>query len=157
MSPPKRRGPAGPLSKIAQHEVGDRAVAKAPAPASAFTSDRSKYSTFVTKPPEIGGQPVTIYSADRLWADVTLVLETAGPVAVGDAPNLGPVTSGKGILLPTGVPLTFRCAKATKLYVLSTAVNRIKVMVQPVPWQEQITGLLRELPPKIADALRRRA
>lgn len=139
--PPSRRPVS---SKIAQTTLGDRAVATAPEPSAEFITDRSKYSTFLVTPSGPGDKPSVIYTGDRLWVSVTLVLETAGPVVVGDSATLAPVLSGKGILLPTGVPLTFQIAKGTRLYVQSTALNRIKVLVQPVPWLEQVVGLLRK-------------
>ena len=134
-------------SKLPQTTVGDRGQATAPLPAVTLGggATRSKYSTFFTKVPVSGTQTATIYEGDRLWVDVTLVLETAGPVAVSDMATVTPVLSGKGLLLPTGVPLTFRVAKSNKLYIASTAVNRVKVMIQPVPWLEQITGVLLQL------------
>lgn len=134
--------PRSTSSKIAQTKLTDRGTATAPAPSPDFNSDRSKFSTYFAKAPVSGESTPVIYPADRLWTDVTLLLETAGPVVVGDSAQLLPVLSGKGMLLPTGVPLTFRVAKGVKLYVQATALNRIKVMVQPVPWLEQITGLL---------------
>jgi hypothetical protein len=105
-------------------------------------NNRSQLSTFFTKVPVVGEPTTVLYSGDRLWADVTLTLETAGPVAVGTASQITPVLSGRGALLETGTPLTFRIAKGSKLYIAATAVNRVKMFIQPVPWLEQITGLL---------------
>lgn len=99
---------------------------------------RLKASTYITN----AGQSQILYNGDRVWARLTLVLETAGPVAVGDFSNLQPVLSGNGILLTTGVPITLDVAKGNKIYVAATGVNRIKVLVQPYPWLEQITALI---------------
>jgi hypothetical protein len=73
---------------------------------------------------------------------VILTLETAGPVAVSTKQQILPVLSGKGQLLETGVPLRFELAKGNRLWVATTSLNRIKVTVQPLPWLEQLAGLL---------------
>ena len=83
-----------------------------------------------------------LYNGDRMWARVILTLETAGPVAVGQSSQLQPVLSGKGQLLETGVPTPFTIAKGNRLYIAATGVNRVKVVVEPFPWLEQLTGLL---------------
>lgn len=98
--------------------------------------------TYFTKPPVVGQPTPVLYEANRLWTDVTLTLETAGPVAVGIRSQITPVLSGRGVLLPTGVPVTLRIAKGNRIYIAATAVNRVKVLLQPVPWLEQITSLL---------------
>lgn len=132
------------MAKIPQTQLGNRGEATAPLPSVTLGggATRSKYNTYITQPPAPGQQPRAIYEGDRLWAVVTLTLETAGPVAVSDMPNLFPVLSGKGLLLPTGQPMQFKIAKGTRLYVAATAVNRIKVQIDPVPWLEQIAGTL---------------
>lgn len=99
---------------------------------------RAMFDTYFTK----AGRTEIIYNGDRQWARITLTLETAGPVSVGNAQQLTPVLSGKGILLQTNVPVAFTIAKGTRLYIAATGVNRVKRMVEPVPWLEQITGLL---------------
>lgn len=140
--PPKL--PTRRALKIDQSSLGERGVASAALPSFNIgnSGNRAKFTTYFTKVPQVGADPFVIYSGDRLWADVTLMLETAGPVAVGDMSSITPVLSGKGTLLPTGIPMTFRIAKGNKLYVAATAVNRIKLLVQPVPWLEQIAGLM---------------
>jgi hypothetical protein len=137
--PPRRPGLS---SKIDQTELGQRGVASAPSPDPGQGHNKSSITTYFTKPPRVGEQTPVLYSGDRLWARVTLTLETAGPVAVGQMANISPVLSGKGQLLDTGVPTYFDIAKGTKLYIASTSVNRVKVSIQSVPWAEQITGLL---------------
>lgn len=106
---------------------------------------RALIYTYFTKPPVVGEQTPILYNGDNNWARVTLNMETAGPVAVGNLAELDPVLSGKGILLQTNTPLVFTIAKGSKLYILSTGVNRIKVQIDPVPWLEQITGTLRAM------------
>lgn len=95
------------------------------------------YITRVTGPTE--GTPI-LYNGDRLWAKIILTLETAGPVAVGTASDIGPVLSGKGRLLITNVPTEFIIAKTSRLYILATAVNRVSVTIEPLPWLEQIAN-----------------
>lgn len=88
------------------------------------------------------GQTPILYNGDRNWAEVTLVLDTAGPVVVGTRADLQPIFSGKGWTLTTGEPITFTIAKGNRLYIFSSAVNRVKVQIAPLPWLEQITAEL---------------
>lgn len=98
------------------------------------------YNTAVGSPDPSGATPV-LYNGDRNWARVTLTLDTAGPVVVGNRAELGPIFSGRGWTLTTGEPITFTIAKGTRLYILSSSINRVKVEIAPVPWLEQITAL----------------
>ncbi len=88
-----------------------------------------------------GSQTPILYNGDRNWAKVTLVLDTAGPVVVGNRADIAPIFSGKGWPLTTGEPIEFIIAKGTRLYVFSSARNRVKVEIAPLPWLEQITAL----------------
>lgn len=99
---------------------------------------RTVADTYFTK----AGSSQILYNGDRQWAKVTLLLETAGPVSVGNQAEITPVNSGKGQLLRTGVPAVFTVAKGTRLFVASTGINRISRLVEPVPWLEQITALV---------------
>jgi hypothetical protein len=143
LTPRTRPQPGGAGSKIGPIST-NRTVATVQTPA--VQSGQSEYryqaNTYITKVPVTGEPPQIIYNGDRLWARVTLTLETAGPVAVGENQQLTPVLSGKGQLLQTGVATTFNIGKGNKLYVAATTVNRIKVLVEAVPWLETITGLL---------------
>lgn len=118
----------------------DSTQATSPSPAldQGGSQFRTELSTFITKI----GPTETLYDGTRIWAQVTVTLETAGPVAIGTRANITPVLSGKGILLVTGVPKTVTIAKGDKLYVASNAISRIKLELQPVPWLEQLTGTL---------------
>lgn len=103
-------------------------------------TDTFTYFTQVGKQPITGtgtGTPI-LYNGDRLWARVTLILETAGPVVVGTREDIFPVLSGKGSLLPVGREWERIIAKGTRLYVAATALNRISVTIEPLPWLEQI-------------------
>lgn len=130
-------------SKIGPTTI-DRNTAQQPVPAASTgqAERRIKIYTYFTTVPAPGEQTPVLYNGDRAWAKVTLTLETAGPVAVGEQASLAPVLSGQGQLLQTGVPMTFNVAKGDRLYILATAVNRVKVTVEAYPWLETITGLI---------------
>lgn len=112
--------------------------------------NRTQVDTYFTTGPIAGEQTPQIYTGDRLWARVSLTLETAGPVAIGTSTKLQPVLGGGGRLLVTGETITFTVAKGTRLYVASTGVNRVGRVVEPVPWLEQIVGLVTATLDKIA-------
>lgn len=95
----------------------------------------TKTATFFTKPGVIS----ILHAADSPWVQVTMVLETAGPVAFSTAADFS-VTSGTGIQLTTGVERKVTIAKGSRLYITSTTVNRISYIVEPVAWAEQILG-----------------
>lgn len=122
----------------------DGTIAKSPSPAleQGGTQFRTELSTFITK---IGPTEI-LYDGTRIWAQVTVTLETAGPVAIGTKQNITPVLSGKGILLETLEPKTITIAKGDKLFIASNAISRVKVEIQPVPWLEQLAGTLSQVP-----------
>jgi hypothetical protein len=138
-----------PLKSISKVGVvsTDRNIAQAPQPASetGAVDGRTLLQTYFTSLPKVGEDTPILYNGDRLWARITLTLETAGPVAVGTQSNIDPVLSGKGQLLQTGVPITFDIMKGTRLYVISTGINRIKFATGPIPWLEMIAGLVGRL------------
>ena len=130
----------GPVSKIgAMPGAAPGGAVQAPAPATSFAegANQIQLSTYTTQ--AVSGTQ-TLYNADRQWARVTLTLTTAGPVQVGEKQDLGPVTAGQGISLQTGVPVVLDVARGNRLFVTSSAVNRITVVVAPYPWLEVITG-----------------
>lgn len=131
-----------PPSKIGRTST-NRTIGSAPSPSSTIAAAELKTEiyTYFARPPQ-NGQCAVLYNADRLQAKVTLQLETSGPVAVGTKQNILPVRSGKGTLLETGEPTFFYLAKGERLYVAATSINRIKVTIEPIPWAEQIVGLL---------------
>lgn len=141
--PPARPPGASPVSKIGPVSL-DRSRAQSPEPAN--TTGQSEHRTFIdtyfTRVPVPGDDTDVVYNGDNMWARLTLTLETAGPVAVGNLSSITPVLSGKGQLLETDVPLTFYIAKGTRLYIAATGINRVKVVVEPIPWLETITGLV---------------
>lgn len=145
-TPPRFQFSRPPVSKIGVVSL-DRNVAQAPVPSdnSATQDGRTLISTFFTSLPNVGDATQIIYNGDRLWGRITLTLETAGPVSIGTMSNLDPVLGGNGTLLTTNAPVVFDIYKGTRLYVLATGVNRIKVVVAPIPWLEMITGLVAKI------------
>lgn len=100
------------------------------------SSNKTDLLTYITRV----GVTDTLYDGSRLWAKVTLVLETAGPVAVGTKQNLFPVLGGAGILLDTDVPQELTISKGNQLFIAANAVSRVKVKIESLPWLEQIAG-----------------
>lgn len=151
--PPKRPPPPG--SKIGMTKLGNRAIATAtpPSPQVGTGANRFQAYTYFTKVPTPGEQPTILYNGDRLWARVTLTLETAGPVAVGQSSAITPVLSGRGQLLATNEPTPFDISRGNRLYIAATAVNRVKVSVQPLPWMEQIVALITALGGSVGGAV----
>ncbi len=138
-----RAGQPNANSKLGSYST-DPTIATAPEPASQVGAAefRIKIYTYFTQATPAGQETPILYNGDRLWATLTLTLETAGPVAVGEVSQLFPVLSGRGQVLRPGVPTKFNVAKGDRLYIAATAVNRVSVALEAVPWQETITGLL---------------
>lgn len=130
------------MSKLGSTST-DRTMGAVQAPSATIAGAEltTEMYTYIAKPPT-DGQLQVLYNADRQYVQVVLTLETAGPVAVATKQQMLPVLSGKGQLLETGVPLSFFLSKGNRLWVAATAINRIKVTVQPIPWLEQFAGLL---------------
>jgi hypothetical protein len=122
---------------------------QAPSPSFAGAELNAEVYTYFAKP-SLDGTAAILYNGDRQYAQVVLTLETAGPVIVGTKQQLYPVTSGKGARLETGVPTKFTISKTNRLWVATGSLNRISVTIQPVPWLEQITGLLASIVGSIA-------
>lgn len=134
--PPSQTTKIGPIST-------DRTVASVASPQAQTGAgdNRTQIYTYLTKLPE-KGQAAVLYNGDRLWAKITLVLQTAGPVAVGQQQGIVPVLGGQGALLTTGQPYETVIAKGSRLYIAANGINRIAVKVEPLPWLEQITALI---------------
>lgn len=79
------------------------------------------------------------------WSTVRLTLRSAGPIAVGTASDLMPLTSGKGILLVTDEPYVTVVPGGTRIYAAAGAINRLNVTIEPVPWLEQIALQLEQI------------
>lgn len=95
--------------------------------------------------PNVDGRSPTLYNGDRRWVKVTMTLQTAGQVVWGVRSELGPLTSGNGTELVTNVPTTVTIAKGTRIYYLASAVNRVVVQIEPLPWLEDILAGIRHL------------
>lgn len=95
--------------------------------------------TYFTRPT---AGTLLLYSAEN-WVRARLMLETAGDVVVAtNRQNITPVLSGKGILLPFNVEITFPLSKNNRIFIASNTVNRVKFIIEPIPWQEQIALML---------------
>ncbi len=98
--------------------------------------------TYFTRPAD-GSKD--FHAANR-WERVELQLETAGPVAVSTRQEIEPVLSGKGILLPPdGEPIEFILSKGDRLFIAAESINRVKVIIEPIPWLEQILMSINKL------------
>jgi hypothetical protein len=117
-------GPQGPARMSPRGEVASGVEN--------YTNHTEVSSVFTT----IGQQTVLIAAT---WLQITMTLETAGPVAIGTRANILPVLSGAGRLLPTNVPIRFLLPRGDILYMSSNAVNRVSVQVEPFPFYD---GLL---------------
>lgn len=90
------------------------------------------------------GESQLLYVADQ-WVRVQLMLETAGPVAIGTRAEIVPVLSGKGRLLTTGVPYEAYLPRGTRLYYAAESVNRVAFTIEPIPWMEQLSLEIRRV------------
>lgn len=154
-SPPRFPFSRPPVSKIGTVSL-DRNVAQSPAASDnpATIDGRTLISTYFTSLPNVGDATPILYNGDRLWGRITVTLETAGPVSVGTMSSLDPVLGGNGTLLTTNVPVVFDIYKGTRLYILATGVNRVKLVVAPIPWLEMITGLVAKIAGGVVAAVR---
>ena len=71
------------------------------------------------------------YSANE-WTLVSVQLETAGPVVIGTQEHLAPLGSGRGISVGT-TPRYMVLSPGERLYSLSSALNRVSMVAQPLP------------------------
>ena len=101
----------------------------------------TEITTYFTRP---NGKTNLFYNPGKPMR-VKLLLESAGPVSIGTGKELLPVLSGRGILLPTGEYVEFTLNKGDRLYVASTAINRMQVFTEPLPWLESILITLKNI------------
>lgn len=97
--------------------------------------ERDAHTDTYTLFTQIGGNRL-LYSAEE-WVVVRLRLETAGPVAVSTREQVAPVLGGQGVLLNAD-DLEFTLPKGDRLFYTAAAVNRVRVIIEPVPWLERI-------------------
>jgi hypothetical protein len=72
------------------------------------------------------------------WLEITLRLETAGPVSVGHLEDLAPVSSGRGRLLPSTDDVIIKLSPSSSLYILSQSVDRVAVEINAIPGLEDL-------------------
>lgn len=101
---------------------------------------RTQISTAIATP----GQSTLIYSATE-WAQVRLLLNSAGPVSVGIDPNLFPIGQGKGRLLSATVETVIVLAPADRLYIASDAQDNVGITIEAVPEIVLLQALLTQI------------
>lgn len=106
-------------------------------PAIPAAQGRTEISTYFTK--DSGDH--LLYQAEG-WVKLRLMLITAGPVDIGTRDQVSPVGSGKGIPLPQDVEVVFPLVKGNRIFITAVAVNRVRFIIEPIPWAEQITTML---------------
>lgn len=84
---------------------------------------------------QIGGSQ-EFYQA-HTWVKIKLRLETAGPVSVSTRSEIEPVLGGAGGLL-NDVDMEFILSKGDRLYYTAQAVNRFRMISQPMPVIETV-------------------
>lgn len=108
-------------------------------------SSLDAYDLLTQVGPNADGRPPILYNGDRRWVKVTMILQTAGIVVWGPRADLSPITSGRGSQLVTNVPTIATVAKGSRIYYLASAVNRVSVQIEALPWLEEITALVTTL------------
>ena len=120
----------GPLDKYAPP----------PQPTVKNTDTKTRANTYFTSV----GETRLLYSAES-WVKARLQLEDAGPVAIGMDQGITPVLSGRGILLPTNEWVEFYISRGDRIYIAAESINRVKFIVEPVPFLGQIAMSLAAL------------
>lgn len=105
-------------------------------PQGQLQTSRTEIYSYFTQPSR---QSQLLFSAEN-WVKIRLVLETAGPVAVGTSAEITPVLSGHGILLDTDEPFEVILSRSNRMYIAAETVNRVAVTIEPIPWLEQINA-----------------
>jgi hypothetical protein len=80
---------------------------------------------------DVLGQSQLFLTAES-WIQVKLRLETAGPVAVSTREEIVPALSGKGGLVNND-DMVFYLNLGDSLYYSAAAINRVRVIIEPVP------------------------
>lgn len=99
------------------------------------------------------GESRSFYTTNR-WIRVTLTLQTAGPVVVATRADVVPVNTGKGASLMPGVPLTMTLPRGSTLYYGCASVQRFSVVVEPIPWANEIAGKIDDVASALGVAAR---
>lgn len=85
------------------------------------------------------GETFKFYTVNR-DVRVTLILQTAGPVVVSTRAQVTPVQTGLGLTLVPLQPVTFALPRGSSLYYGASSVQRVSVIVEPIPWANTIAG-----------------
>lgn len=127
---------ARPLNQAVKPTDNPGSKSAAPAIAQASIQPTEIFTYFT-----IAGETKQLYAASR-WTFVRLMLENAGPVSIGTKAQLTPVLSGRGILLVTDEWVEFTLAPGNRLYIAADSLQRVKVVLEPFAWQEQILAAM---------------
>jgi hypothetical protein len=111
-----------------------------PQPTVKHTDTKTRAFTYFT----VAGETKLLYSAES-WIKARLMLEDAGPVAIGMDQNITPVLSGKGILLPTNVEIEFYISKGDRIFIAAESINRVRFLIEPVPYGTVILSIYNAL------------
>jgi hypothetical protein len=95
--------------------------------------------TFTTEP---GSTTPVRRALPNEWLEMTLRLETAGPVAIGHLEDLGPAGSGKGRLLPQGADVIVKLSPGSSLYVFSASVDRVSIHINAIPGLDELLAAI---------------
>lgn len=139
--PPNRPGSMSPVAPQALARPNPGIATAAPLGNVGEGEHSTDAFTLITQVgPSSDGKPRQIYNGDRRWVRVTMTLETAGIVVWGTRAQLGALASGTGNELQTNQPVSVVIAKGTRIYYLASAVNRVAIQIEPLPWLERITA-----------------
>ncbi len=83
-----------------------------------------------------------LYSANE-QIRVRLSLENAGPVSIGTDEDLSPVLGGTGAQLTTDKEERFILSKGDRLFIIAETINRVKVIIEPIPYTPEILALMK--------------
>lgn len=93
---------------------------------------RTQIWTHTTK----AGSNLKLYEADT-WMSIRVTLLEEGNVDIGTQEDLRPVLSGKGGSLVLGQEARFEINRGERIYITSDGAHRVRVMVSPIPFNEQ--------------------
>lgn len=99
------------------------------------------FTRFTDPTASSGSEKNLVYSAEK-WVRVVATLQTAGPVIMGTGSNLSPNTPGQGILLTQNTPVAIVLPRGNRLYMVSNAVDRVAIVIENIPWLEEIAAML---------------
>jgi hypothetical protein len=108
-----------------------------PSPTVKSTATKTRMSDYFTVP----GDTRLLYTAEG-WVHVRLLLQNAGPVAVGMDQNITPVLSGRGRLLPTGQEIRFNLTRGDRLFIAAESINRVSFTIEPLQPVDRIVVLI---------------